>query len=199
MSSSPLSPRVLQGAFVCLDPLTFATTRIIAFPYNPESLCRKLEPKAAAPDATNPIPAISPAAPSQIIRFTLHLDATEELEFPIQNPVTAQFGVHPVMSAIEMLMYPPNTTQNALTLFVWGASRVVPVRITELQIVEQLFDPKLNPIRAEIAITLVVRTEADFPAGSGARKFCDKYLANLEKLAALMSNGPIGNTGVAQV
>jgi len=199
MSSSPLSPRVLQGAFVCLDPLTFATTRIIGFPYNPESLCRKLEPKAAAPDATNPIPAILPTAPSQIIRFTLHLDATEQLEFPNQNPVAAQFGVYPAMSAIEMLMYPPNTDQNALTLFVWGASRAVPVRVGELQIVEQVFDPKLNPIRVEIAITLVVRTDADFPAGSGARKFWDKYLANLEKLAALMPNGPIGNTGVAQL
>ncbi len=199
MLSSPLSPRVLQGAFVCLDPATFAPTRIISFPYNPETLCRKLEPEPAAPDATNPVPAILPASPRQVIRFTLQMDATDQLEIPSENPVAVQFGMYPVMSAIEMLMYPPNTAQNALTLFVWGANRMVPVRITELQIVEQLFDPKLNPIRMEMAVTLMVRTEADFPTGSKARRFWDEYLANLEKLAALMPNGPIGNTGVARL
>src|SRR5713101_1652211 len=102
MSSSPLSPRVLHGALVCLDPVSFAISRIIAFLYNPETLCRKLEPEAAVPHSTNPIPEILPTAPRQVIRFTLRLDATDELEFPDQNPLVVQFGVYPVMSAIEM-------------------------------------------------------------------------------------------------
>jgi hypothetical protein len=51
----------------------------------------------------------------------------------------------------------------------------------------------------EMTVTLMVRTEADFPTGSKARRFWDEYLANLEKLAALMPNGPIGNTGVARL
>jgi hypothetical protein len=200
MSSSPLSPRVLHGALVCLDPVSFAVSRIIEFLYNPETLCRKLEPPAAAvPDSTNPSPAILPTAPKQVIRFTLQLDATDQLEFPDQNPLAVQFGVHPVMSAIEMLMYPPSTYQDAMTLFVWGANRAVPVRVAELQIVEQIFDSKLNPIRVEMAVTLVVRSEVDFPRGAGARKFWDEYLANLERLAALMPDGSIGNVGVAQV
>jgi hypothetical protein len=199
MSSSPLSPRVSQGALVCLDPVSFATTRIIVFSYNPETLCRKLEPGISAPDAANPIPATLPASPRQTIRFTLQMDATDQLETPDQNPLAVKFGVYPVMSAIEVLMYAPNNVQSALTLFVWGANRVVPVRVVELQITEQLFDPTLNPIRVEVTVTLMVQTETDFAAGSGARKFWDEYSANLEKVAALLPNGTLGNLGVAQL
>jgi hypothetical protein len=198
MPSSPLSPRVLQGAFVCVDPETLATTRLIPFPYNPETLCRKLDPAMATPDATKPVAAVLPGSPRQIIRFTLQLDATDQLESPGQNPLAVKFGVYPVLSAIEMLMYPPNDSQTALTLFVWGANRVIPVRVAELQITEQLFDPMLNPIRVEVAVTLAVLTEADFAAGSGARKFWDEYLANLKRVAALLPNGTLGNLGVAQ-
>lgn len=199
MSSSPLSSRASQGALVCLDPVSLAVSRIITFLYNPETLSRKLEPPGAVLDSKDPIPAILPAAPRQVIRFTLQLDATDQLEFPDQHPLAVQFGVYPVMSAIEMLTYPPNTLQNAVTLFVWGANRVVPVRVAELQITEQMFDPKLNPVRVEMAVTLVVRTGADFPGGGRARKYWDAYLANLERLAALMPDGSIADVGAAQV
>jgi hypothetical protein len=65
------------------------------------------------------------------------------------------------MAVIEMLLYSPNAGTNSLTL-VWGRNRVIPVQMTGLQITEQMFDPSLNPIRVEIAVTLHVRTEANF-------------------------------------
>ena len=36
-----------------------------------------------------------------------------------------------------------------LLLFVWSASRVVPVRVTDFSIVEEAFDVALNPMMAD--------------------------------------------------
>lgn len=41
-------------------------------------------------------------------------------------------------------------------LFIWGATRVLPVRIKSMTITEQKFDAFLNPVQAEIAIGLDV-------------------------------------------
>ena len=191
MSSSPLSPRVVHGALGCVDPATLATTRVMTFPYNPETLTRTLESASPAPRPALPAQADLPAAPRQVIRFVLQLDATDQLESPDRNPLAVQFGVYPLLSALEMLMYPPNTSEDALTLFAWGANLLVPVRVAELESVEQLFDPRLNPIRAEVRVTLWVWTEADFPPGSRLRKFWDVYFANLAKLAGLLPNGTL--------
>ena len=45
-----------------------------------------------------------------------------------------------------------------LTLFVWSAQRIVPVRITEFSITEEAFDPALNPIRAKVSLGMRVLT-----------------------------------------
>jgi hypothetical protein len=46
MSPSPLSPRLLKGAIVAVDPETSKQTTI-AFQYNPETLKRTLQPQIA--------------------------------------------------------------------------------------------------------------------------------------------------------
>ena len=48
-----------------------------------------------------------------------------------------------------------------LTLFVWGPQRVLPVRLTELSVTEEAFDPQLNPIRAKVSLGLRVLTYND--------------------------------------
>ena len=48
-----------------------------------------------------------------------------------------------------------------LTLFVWGAQRVVPVRVTDLSITEEAFDAALNPIRAKVSLGLRVLSVDD--------------------------------------
>lgn len=42
------------------------------------------------------------------------------------------------------------------TLFIWGLTRVLPVRITTMRMTEQEFDFLLNPIRAEVDIEMTV-------------------------------------------
>jgi hypothetical protein len=41
-------------------------------------------------------------------------------------------------------------------LFIWGATRVLPVRVTSMAITEQKFDAFLNPVQAEVQIGLAV-------------------------------------------
>jgi hypothetical protein len=41
-------------------------------------------------------------------------------------------------------------------LFVWGRKRVYPVRITGMTITESVFNAELNPVRAEIDVSMEV-------------------------------------------
>lgn len=41
-------------------------------------------------------------------------------------------------------------------IFIWGVTRVLPVVITSMRITEQLYDSLLNPIQAEVEISLTV-------------------------------------------
>ena len=62
-------------------------------------------------------------------------------------------------NAVAIEIAPP---EEPFTLFVWGISRVVPVRITNFSIAEKYYDPNLNPIAAEVSLTLEVLTYEDF-------------------------------------
>ena len=48
-----------------------------------------------------------------------------------------------------------------LTLFIWGANRVVPVKITDFSITEEAHDVNLNPIRAKVSLGLRVLSYND--------------------------------------
>ena len=55
-------------------------------------------------------------------------------------------------------------------LFVWGAQRIVPVRVTALSTNETLYDSLLNPIHAEVTITLRVLTPEEISGMTGEMK-----------------------------
>lgn len=46
MSTSPLSPRLVKGGIVTMDPDTSAVKSVIALQYNPDSLSRTLQIQA---------------------------------------------------------------------------------------------------------------------------------------------------------
>ncbi len=54
-----------------------------------------------------------------------------------------------------------------VVLFVWGPSRVVPVRVTSVSITEQLFDQALNPIQAKVDIGLRGLTQKELDSVGG--------------------------------
>jgi len=115
---------------------------------------------------------------------------------PPAAALAAASGIYSRLAALEMLLYPASPARPGLTgtvtagiasalsgavggpvrtipqsvlpmtLFIWGAGRIVPVRVTGLSITEQLFDAALNPIHAEARLTLQVLTPAELAAAS---------------------------------
>ena len=174
MSSFPGSPKLVKAGFVLLNA-TDAKPTIIVFQYNPETVVRRLESVNAAVPLPPP-PGVP--APREVVTFTLALDATDKLQ--VGDPLTQQTGLLPAISALELLLYP---VRGALTIWVSGNRRIMPVRITEMQIAEQAFDPALNPIRAEVAVTLLVLKDADFANDPRGRALWDAHFATLQQLA----------------
>jgi hypothetical protein len=181
-----ISPILLKGAIVSLDPNIGIPVGIITFQYNPDELTRSLKPHSVGdePDRTEIFRLKGP--PIETIRCTVEIDATDKLA--AGDPVTLEFGIQPQLAALELLVYPSSAVlianevlsylgtveilpmESALTLFVWSKTRVTPVRITSLEITEEAFDPQLNPIRAKVALGMRVLNVNDVgflnPAGA---------------------------------
>jgi len=179
MTSFPRSPRLTKGAVIGIDLLN-PVASIIIFQYNPKSLTRRLEAQSSGEDGARSEVLRLSGPPAETITITeLEIDATDQLEQG--QPTAASMGIAPQLSALEMLLYPKSAlviTNTVLlaagtievvppeapfTLFVWGVKRVLPVRITGFTITEQEYDPKLNPIRASVNMSLRVLTYRDFP------------------------------------
>ena len=176
---NPKRPQILKGALVQFGRNLPQQGRMVAFQYNPESLRRTLEP--AGPGE----------APKEIIRFTLTLDTISALEKPGQAPAAVASGLLPALAALELLLYPGDgqdlpkrpRASSSFCLFIWGAERVVPVRVVQLEIREQMFDIRLHPIRAEADLTLEVLSEAILAQIPRARKYMDTYMKTKQSLA----------------
>ena len=216
MTGFPNSPRLLKGGIVTMDPDTSAILNVIALQYNPDSLSRTLQIQAVGggQDGVR-VDALRLRGPAvETIKLEAELDATDQLEFPSQNPVTAQYGLQPQLAQLEMLVNPTVEALQAddnlansgtleiipleqpLTLFVWSKSRVVPVRLTEFSITEEAFDPNLNPIRAKVSLGFRVLNVDDLGfAHPGGRMFMT-YLGNKEQLASQATNAAISILGL---
>jgi hypothetical protein len=75
--------------------------------------------------------------------------------------------------------------ESNLTLFVWSKTRVTPVRITELEITEEFFDPQLNPIHAKVALGMRVLNVNDVGFLTPAGTLYMTYQMQKEALAML--------------
>ena len=180
MGSFPGSPRILRGAIVAVTPLS-PLSRIVIFQYNPNELRRTLRPRSAPSEQQ-----VGPAdahriwgAPTETITMTVEVDAADQLE--TGDPVAATTGIAPQLASLEMLLYPDslqviaNTVllqtgaieilppESFLTVLVWGPGRAVPVRLSDLTITEQAFDPGLFPTRATVEVSLQVLSYSDLP------------------------------------
>jgi len=178
MTTFPLSPRVLRGAIVAVDPFN-PLASVIVFQYNPETLTRSLEPQIGAAGGSRSEALRLKGAPRETITAEISLDATDQLEKA--DPKATSLGLYPQLSALEMLIYPKTSLvvantllallgtieviapQAPLTLFAWGPRRVVPVTIGQMTITEEAYDVNLNPIRAKVSLSLRVLNYDDLP------------------------------------
>ncbi|WP_233855841.1 hypothetical protein [Paraburkholderia sp. HD33-4] len=202
--TSPLSPRLVKGGIVTLDPDTSVVQSVIALQYNPDSLSRTLQIQSTpgSPDGIR-VDALRLRGPVvETIKLDAELDATDLLEFPTQFPLTVQYGLHPQLAQLEMLINPSVETlladdsmanagtleiiplEQPLTLFVWSRSRVVPVRLTEFSVTEEAFDAALNPIRAKVSLGMRVLNVDDLGFEHPGGRLFMSYLTNKESLAS---------------
>jgi hypothetical protein len=219
MSAFPGSPKVLKGGLVLLDPdqFTVLPNGIIVLQYNPDTLTRSFKIKGAEEGGDRSEAMRLTGPPVETIKLDAEIDATDQLENPAQNPNAVNYGIFPQLSALETIVYPPSVTlqnnyalsqQGTLeimpmlapyTLFVWSARRVVPVRITELSITEEAFDPKLNPIRAKVSLGLRVLSIDDLYFTDKGGSLYMAYQQQKENLATLFTGGNFGALGIAGI
>ena len=199
-----------------MDPVTSAVQNIIALQYNPDTLTRSLQIQAVqgGQDGVR-VDALRLRGPAvETIKLEAELDATDQLEFPKQNPNAVKYGLHPQLAQLEMLVNPSVETlesddsmanagtleiiplEQPLTLFVWSKSRVVPVRLTEFSITEEAFDPNLNPIRAKVSLGLRVLSVDDLGFQHPGGRIFMTYLTNKEQLASQAANVAISVLGL---
>lgn len=176
MSTFPGSPRLLKGALVGIDAFN-PLARIVVFQYNPDTMTRRLEPRAMSGDGERGEAFRLTGPPKETISLSVEIDATDQLEQA--NPLAVTVGINPTLAALELMLYPKsfsvifNTAlslagtvevfpiEGPMTLFVWGPTRVLPVRVTSLNITEEAYDTLLNPTRAKVELSLTVMSYQD--------------------------------------
>jgi len=208
------APHLLKAGIILIDPASGAVRRVIALQYNPETLSRTLQPQGTGGTGPGSEPLRLKGPPIESFKLDAEIDATDQLEFPEQHATAVAVGVAPQLAALETIVYPDsaalirnNQLASAgtleivpmlapLPLFVWGADRVVPVRITDFSIVEEAFDTRLNPIRARVSLGLRVLNVNDLGFADKGGHLYMVYQQNRERLAARGTSATLGSLGL---
>lgn len=204
MSAFPGSPLVTRGMIIGIDPFN-PVSSIIRFQYNPDTMTRTLAARGAGDGADKGEMLHLKGPPRETMAVEIEIDAADKLE--AGDGLTTENGITPQLSALEMLIYPKSALVIAnavlsavglveiipasapLTIFAWGPRRSVPVRIDGMTITEQAFDPKLNPIRASVKLTMTVMTYQDLGLLSVGGALFMTYQVQKEVLATISSLG----------
>ncbi|HJS04162.1 MAG TPA: hypothetical protein VJ832_11820 [Variovorax sp.] len=218
MSTTPNSPKLVKGGLVLVDPESAQVRRVISLQYNADSLTRKLQAQSVGgegTDRTEPTRFKGPAV--ETISFEADVDATDQLEFPDQNASTIEHGIAPQLALLESLLHPSATQLQRvdrqassgtleiapmlapLILFVWGKSRIVPVKLADFSITEEAFDPALNPIRAKVSFSLRVLSVDDLGFSSKGGALFMTYLQGKERLAAKVQPVSFSTLGIGGI
>jgi hypothetical protein len=219
MSTFPGSPKLVKGGLVVFAPGGATVRRVISLQYNPDTLTRSYQVQGVGGEGgaerAQPFRLKGPAIES--IKLEAEIDATDQLEFPDQNPAAAEVGIAPQLAALETLVNPTSAELLAtdadaqggtleilppeapLLVFVWSRNRIAPVRVTEFAVTEEAFDPALNPIRAKVSLGLRVLTTDDLGYAHRGGTLFLAYLRTREALAALVPGATLASLGIASL
>jgi hypothetical protein len=192
---------------------------VVIFQFNPETMSRTVQipPRPASAVARETTQAGEPS----IEKITLKACFSAADEFGKNKVLARLFGVGPRLAALEKMVYPANELLAAIgaalglgggddagdprqpiprqkmprILFIWGPYKVLPVVLESMSITEQQFDFLLNPIQAEVSITMAVNAVdqcSDDKVGKGALSY-----SNMAKDAQAMAN--LANTAAQAV
>ncbi|NOK19862.1 CIS tube protein [Corallococcus carmarthensis] len=183
--SDPVS--YLRGAFIAYEPGGYPNgdKRVIPFRFNPEILTRAFQVEQGKSGSGTEGAAKGSGkgeqgadAASGNVKQTLTVQVRFDFDDRLQSAesLPAELGILPEVSALEGLLFPAESPQDRSSdgkepvkarkqrptvLFVWGKKRVLPVRITGMNVNETRHNRDLNPIRAEVDVQLEVLTDAD--------------------------------------
>jgi hypothetical protein len=210
------TPRLLRGGLVLVDFDTAALQRVITLQYNPETMTRTLQVQGITESTDHMEQLRLKGPPIETIKLDAEIDAADQLEFPKDNQTAVDFGILPQLAALETVIYPPsdqvlaNRTQSEqgvmeivplaapLQIFVWGKNRVLPVRITEMSITEDAFNPDLNPIRAKVSLGMRVLSVNDLLFDNKGGSLFMAHFKQKERLAKLAA-GALAALGLRAV
>ena len=214
MTTFPGSPRLVKGGVVLVDPSSGRVLRVISLQYNPDTLTRSLQVKGAGAEGGDRSEALRlKGPPVETYKLEAEIDATDALAAGDVGALSR--GIHAELATLELLVY-PSTAQLSrldaqagagvlevapmeapLTLFVWSEHRIVPVRITELSITEEAFDPNLNPIRAKVSLGLRVLSVDDLGFRHKGGSLYMIYQQQKERLSSLSATASLASLGIA--
>src|SRR6188768_2356192 len=107
MSGFPGSPKLLKAGVVLVDADTARVLSVISLQYNSDSLSRTLQVQAAGADGGNRVEPMRFKGPAvETFKLEADIDATDQLEFPGQNPSAGEFGIQPQLALLESLVHP---------------------------------------------------------------------------------------------
>lgn len=208
--TSPVSPPILKGGIVLLDPVTSIVSRVIVLQYAPDTISRTLQAQGTGTEQGDRSEVLRLKGPAvETIKLDAEIDASDQPNVP-------QSGIFPELAALETIVYPTTTQilsnhaiaaagmleilpmEAPLTLFVWSASRIIPVRITDFSITEEAFDTKLNPIRAKVSLSMRVLSVSDL---GFQHRGSNIYLAyqRIKETFAAIPTGTVGQLGIGAI
>jgi len=207
---------LLRGALIeyasdFLGPLP----NVVIFQFNPDTLSRSIEVPQRPTGVRSRETSQAGEIPVEKISFTAHFSAADQLDagnviaktlgigpqlaalekMVYPSNVIARFlgeAIDSIGDAVDVdsnddsAKQPIPREKYPRIIFIWGHSRVLPVLIESISITEQQYDSFLNPIQAEVALTLAVASNPDDQVGKGALKYSNVakeaqaivYLAN---------------------
>jgi hypothetical protein len=177
--------KLLRGALIEYGTsLIGPIPNIVIFQFNPESLSRTLQIPTRPTGPTQRETTQAGEKTFEKITFKAHFSAANLLDE--DKELAKLFGIGPQLAALEKMVLPSAKIAGLIgaaidavgdaiggggddapaqpiprekyprILFIWGLTRVLPVTIDSMSISELEYDAILNPLRAEVDITLSV-------------------------------------------
>lgn len=218
MSGFPNSPKLIKAGLVVVDNDTARVLRVISLQYNSDTLSRGFQVQTVGGEANDRIEPVRFKGPAvESFKLEADIDATDQLEFPDQNPNVVQYGIAPQLALLESLVNPTAAQLSAedaqagsgtleiapmlapLVLFVWGKSRIAPVKVSDFSITEEAFDPNLNPIRAKVSLGLRVMSIDDLGFSTKGGSLFMAYLQGKEQLANKVGAVSLATLGIGGI
>lgn len=218
MTTFPGSPRLTKGGLILLAPETGAMLRVIAFQYNPETMTRTLAVQGVGSESGDRVETLRlKGPPVETVKLDVDIDATDHLGQSAPDQLAVGFGILPELAALELLLYPESAKLQEdidlarggrleiipaaapLTLLVWGRNRILPVRLTEFTVTEEMFDVALNPIRAKVSLGLRVLSVNDLPIGHRGSSLYLGYQQQKERLGARRASADLSALGIQRI